>query len=48
VGANSVVARDVPDFCVVAGAPARIVKRHDPSSGSWTTVLRDALLDAQS
>lgn len=26
VGANSVVTHDVPDFCVVAGAPARILK----------------------
>lgn len=27
VGANSFVNRDVPDFCVVAGSPARIIKR---------------------
>ena len=26
VGANSVVTRDVPDFCVAVGAPARVVK----------------------
>jgi acetyltransferase-like isoleucine patch superfamily enzyme len=26
IGANSVVTRDVPDYCVAAGAPARIVK----------------------
>ncbi|HMR48172.1 MAG TPA: serine O-acetyltransferase [Arachnia sp.] len=28
VAANSVVLEDVPDDCVVAGAPARIVRRH--------------------
>jgi acetyltransferase-like isoleucine patch superfamily enzyme len=26
VGANSVVTKDVPDYCVAAGAPARVVK----------------------
>lgn len=27
IGANSVVTKDVPDFCMVAGAPAKIIKR---------------------
>ena len=27
IGANSVVRDDVPDFCVAAGAPARVVRR---------------------
>jgi acetyltransferase-like isoleucine patch superfamily enzyme len=27
VGAMSVVTKDVPDFCVVMGAPAKVVKR---------------------
>lgn len=35
VGANSVVTRDVPDHCVVAGAPAVIVRRYCATSGSW-------------
>jgi acetyltransferase-like isoleucine patch superfamily enzyme len=30
VGANSVVTKDVPDFCIVAGNPARILKKIDP------------------
>lgn len=38
VGANSVVNRDVPDYCVVAGAPAVVVKRYDAILGSWVKV----------
>jgi acetyltransferase-like isoleucine patch superfamily enzyme len=30
VGARSVVADDVPPFCVVAGNPARVIRRLDP------------------
>ena len=29
IGANAVVMHDVPDNCVVAGIPARIIKRND-------------------
>ena len=27
IGANSVVRKDVPDYCVAAGAPARVIRR---------------------
>jgi carbonic anhydrase/acetyltransferase-like protein (isoleucine patch superfamily) len=33
VAAGSVVTKDVPDRCVVAGNPARIIRRHDPDAG---------------
>lgn len=35
VAACSVVTSDVPPLCVVAGNPARIVKRYDTKTGEW-------------
>jgi len=35
VGAHSLVNRDLPDHCVAAGAPARILKRFDPDTRLW-------------
>lgn len=40
-GARSVVTHDLPDYCVAAGAPARVLRRYIPQDGTWTTV--DAL-----
>jgi acetyltransferase-like isoleucine patch superfamily enzyme len=35
VGANSVVTTDLPDYCVAAGAPARILKQYDREQRAW-------------
>lgn len=35
VGAGSVVKGTFPDYCVIAGNPARIIKRYDAESGKW-------------
>jgi acetyltransferase-like isoleucine patch superfamily enzyme len=40
VAAGSVVRGHVPDHTVVAGAPARVVRRWDPDSGDWQPPLR--------
>lgn len=38
IGANAVVTKDVPDFCVAVGAPARVIKRFNCASGKWERV----------
>lgn len=35
IAANSVVNQDIPDYCVVAGVPAKIVKRYCVKSQKW-------------
>ncbi|WP_417762084.1 acyltransferase [Shewanella sp.] len=41
VGANSVVRGHFPDYCVLVGTPAKIVKRYNPESGEWERVKPD-------
>ncbi len=38
VGANSVVTKDVPDYCVVVGSPARVIKKYNILSQKWEKV----------
>jgi acetyltransferase-like isoleucine patch superfamily enzyme len=33
IGAHSVVTRNVPSFCMVAGAPARVISKIAPANG---------------
>jgi acetyltransferase-like isoleucine patch superfamily enzyme len=35
IGANSVCTRSLPDYSVAVGAPARIIRRYDPSRETW-------------
>ena len=35
VAANSVVTRSVPDYSLVAGLPARIIRQYDPETKTW-------------
>ena len=35
VGANAVVSGLYPDYCVIVGAPGRIVKRYDTNTKEW-------------
>ncbi len=41
IGANSVVNRDVPDYCVAAGTPAHVIKRYDQEKNLWIRVSEE-------
>ncbi|AUL94346.1 acetyltransferase [Vibrio vulnificus] len=41
MAANSVVTKDVPDYCVVAGIPAKIIKRYCLETREWKKVEHD-------
>jgi acetyltransferase-like isoleucine patch superfamily enzyme len=38
IGAGSVVTKDIPEFCVAVGNPARVIKRYNFETGSWQKV----------
>lgn len=38
VGSNSVISGDIPDYSVVVGSPARVIKRYDENLKKWIKV----------
>lgn len=38
VGSNSVVRGEFPDYCVIVGSPARVIKRYNTQSECWERV----------
>lgn len=40
VGANSVVRGTFPDFCVIVGSPAKIVKKYNPQTQIWEKISK--------
>jgi lipopolysaccharide O-acetyltransferase len=38
IGANSVVAKDIPDYCIAVGCPARVIKRFSFASNRWERI----------
>lgn len=41
IGANSIVIHDVPSHTIVAGIPAKIIKRRNPNSNKWEPVRKE-------
>lgn len=40
VGANAVVTRDIPDYCVAVGIPAKVIKKYNVETLTWENVSR--------
>jgi len=38
IGANSVVNRDIPDYCIAVGAPAKVIKTYDQILKKWVKI----------
>ncbi len=38
IGANSVVTRDIPDYSVAVGAPAKVIKKYNFKTNKWEKV----------
>ena len=38
IGANSVVTEDIPDFCVAAGNPCKVIKKYNSCTKSWERI----------
>jgi len=41
IGANSVVTKDIPDYCVAVGSPASIIKRYCFDKNQWIKTKKD-------
>jgi len=40
IGANSVVTKDIPDYCVAAGIPAKVIKLYNFETKTWEKVKK--------
>ncbi|WP_326514720.1 glycosyltransferase [Clostridium intestinale] len=45
IGSNSVVTKDIPDYCVAVGNPAKVIKTFDTETDTWKRVSNSRELD---
>lgn len=40
IGANSVVTKDIPDYCIAVGSPAKVIRYYDHNKQAWISNSR--------
>jgi acetyltransferase-like isoleucine patch superfamily enzyme len=40
IAAGSIVTKDIPDYCVAAGVPAKVIKRYNHDTQKWESVRK--------
>jgi acetyltransferase-like isoleucine patch superfamily enzyme len=38
IGANAVVTKDIPDYCIAVGSPARVIKKYNIDQKAWVSI----------
>lgn len=38
IAAGSIVTKDIPDYCVAVGAPAKVVKKYNVETKKWEKI----------
>lgn len=41
IGANSVVTKDIPDYCVAVGSPAKVIKKYNFDTKRWEGIKHE-------
>lgn len=44
IGTNAVVTKNIPDYCVAVGNPAKVIKKYDFDKERWEKISEDLLL----
>jgi lipopolysaccharide O-acetyltransferase len=43
IGSNSVVTKNIPDYCIAVGNPARVIKKYNFDTGRWEKLSNEGI-----
>ena len=44
IGANSIVVKDIPSYCVAVGNPAHIIKKYNFQTNQWEPISAEEMI----